>query len=72
MKKKKLKSIKRKSFTVSRDNFEDWLKVLRRNLDEAEMLVKDTKNILGAVTEFITENLLLMETDFKKKSRGKC
>lgn len=71
MKKKKFKSIRRKGFTVSQDNFEGWARVLRRNLDEAEMLVKDTKKILGAVTEFITENLLLMETDFKKRSRGK-
>lgn len=66
MKKRKFKSIQGKGFTISQDNFEDWLKVLRRNLGEMEMLIRETKKILGAVTEFIRENKLLMETGYKK------
>lgn len=71
MKKRKFKSIRRKSFTVSQDNFEDWVKVLRRNLDEMEILMKESKKILGAVTEFMMQNLSLLGTDFKERTGGK-
>lgn len=54
---KKLKPVKKKSFTVSQENVEEWLDVIRGKLAETESLMKDANEKLEAVKQFVAENL---------------